>query len=878
MTETITVMLISDDTGIQKTLTEAGILLHEYQENPPPEVDALLLDARNYTTDMNQWLQSQQVPLVMLCDEKCDVPEGLAVHGYLTSENGSPSYCRAAISLAMDYYEASRRVQDHELRYHAMLMVLPDLVFELSRDGVFTGYHVEDESTLLVTPEVFMGKQVHQVLPPHLADIVIEKIEECLSERETVFFEYAMEITHEYRYYEGKMTPLDDNHVFTLIRDVTDTVSYRKVLEEKEYRHSLLLNKLNDAIYFYPINRKNDPGTFLEVNEGACRMLGYTESELLAISRHEIIPPDADIDVAALDRELQANKRVQFQARHLRKDGSTFPVEITTHRFSVGEKEYQLSIAHDITDRVINQTKLEEQYRFIRTMLDSFTHPFYVVDVKTYEVILANKVAEIGEDYSGVTCYAMTHRRGTPCSEDHHPCPMEMVKTKGSHAMVEHIHYTPQGDKRYVEVHGYPIFDDKGEVVQMVEYALDITDRKMMEIELVERTQEADMARELAQQANQAKSDFLASMSHEIRTPMNSILGMLELVHMTDSEEEKNDYYKTAIISAKHLLSIINDILDISRIESGRLELEDEVFSIHALVESIERIFRTEIELKGLEFRVSIEEGMPEWYRGDETRLRQILANLVGNARKFTQQGYIDLSVTVKEKSNEGGVILRFRVADTGIGIDTVMQSDIFNKFQQADRSTTRRFGGTGLGLSICKQLSTMMGGDIMLESDLGSGSIFTVDIPLAQSSSPDTERRKAQNTDFLLHLTILLAEDNPVNVKLARTLLEKKGHTVVHAPDGSAALELCRTEDFDLILMDVEMPIMDGIEAARRIRNGEAGERCKATPIIAMTAHAISDIQRKAEEAGMDSYLTKPVDMQVFESTLRSLLDRRKK
>jgi signal transduction histidine kinase/ActR/RegA family two-component response regulator len=378
--------------------------------------------------------------------------------------------------------------------------------------------------------------------------------------------------------------------------------------------------------------------------------------------------------------------------------------------------------------------------------------------------------------------------------------------------------------------------------------------------ELVRVNEELRRAKEAAEEASRLKSQFLANMSHDLRTPMNGVIGMTALALATDLNEQQRDYLTTVQNAAESLLCLLNDILDFSKIEAGKLTLEALPFDLREVVEQTVKSLRVSADQKGLAVGWRVDPAIPARLAGDPVRFRQILTNLVSNAIKFTEQGRVDVEVDL-EAALSDEVAIRIAVRDTGIGIPPDKLATIFEPFTQADGSTTRRFGGTGLGLSISSRLAELMGGRIWVESELGKGSTFyvTLRFPAAAPEAPTSPQRAETGRRAAPGLRILVAEDNPINQKVIARMLETEGHRVTVAADGRQALEFIEREPFDLILMDVQMPGMSGLEAARRIR-----ERERATggriPIIALTASAMKGDRERCLEAGMDDYLSKPV------------------
>jgi len=367
----------------------------------------------------------------------------------------------------------------------------------------------------------------------------------------------------------------------------------------------------------------------------------------------------------------------------------------------------------------------------------------------------------------------------------------------------------------------------------------------------------------LADSASRAKSEFLANMSHEIRTPLNGVLGTLELLAESELKPAQREWVDTVRSSGTHLLTLLSDVLDVSKIEAGKVVLEHAPFDLRRLLVELQRHFAPTAAAKGLSLACDVASDVPSALVGDATRVRQVLFNLVGNALKFTERGVVTLCGIARQHIGDQ-LELELRVRDTGIGIAPERLDAIFDKFTQADASTTRRFGGSGLGLSIARDLARLMGGDVRVHSELGRGSEFVVTLRVARAAE---HADAGLNAPLRPGLRVLVAEDNPVNWRVTQALLEKLACSTSHAATGAEAVRAAQAHAFDVILMDCQMPELDGFEATRAIR-AAPGPNAR-TPILALTANALAGDEQRCHAAGMDDYLAKPVRREELEALL---------
>ena len=431
---------------------------------------------------------------------------------------------------------------------------------------------------------------------------------------------------------------------------------------------------------------------------------------------------------------------------------------------------------------------------------------------------------------------------------------------RGEFRSGEFCRRTKLGTQIWIHAYYNPILGADGRPWKIVKFAVDLTERKMMEMNLLE-------AKNRAEAATAAKSTFLANMSHEIRTPMNAIIGYTDLLMEMSLDKTPHQHLETISQSAHSLLGLLNDILDAAKLEQGAVELEQLPFSLRNVCQLVVDVLKLSALAKGLKLRFDCQQGLHDIYIGDAFRLRQILLNLLGNAIKFTESGEVRLEAKAE------GSALRLEIRDTGIGMSQDTLDKIFSPFVQADVSTVRRFGGTGLGTTIARQLVEKMGGSIVVDSQVGLGSVFRVTLPLPKGSTlPETGAAEPAPPP-LPALEVLIADDVPQNLKLLQIVLGRKGHKTWLANDGEEAVALAGRQRFDVILMDIQMPNVDGLTASRRIRAAEHAEGRPRVPILAVTASVLQEDKQATFDAGMDGFITKPVNMAELEAEIVRVL-----
>jgi len=653
------------------------------------------------------------------------------------------------------------------------------------------------------------------------------------------------------------------NGIVANFHDITEKVLTTERLRLSQERFDLAVQGTNDGIWDWNIAAGE-----IYYSPRCKEILGYEDSEIqndvdtwVSLIHPEDKSLALDLLYKYLGQELQ-NYNVRFRMRH--KDGSWKWIMSRGKAIRDADgKAIRMIGAHtDITrdkETELQLIKNEERLKLFITytpaaiaMLDNRMR--YIMVSKRWlesygleeENIIGKSHLEIFPDIPEK--WREVHKRCLAgavekCDED------EFIRTDGKMDWVKW------------EIH--PWYKEDNAIGGIIMFTEVITEAKLARQNLAAYSRELEVERDKAEAANRAKSEFLANMSHEIRTPMNAVIGLANILSTSRPLTEKQqEFVDTLLLSSHSLMSLINDLLDIAKIETNNINLESIVFNLESLLKEVMEVSRLRAEDKGIYLNLEMDPGMPKFYSGDPLRIRQIITNLVANAVKFTEKGGVRVHAVFKPGDSE----VLISVKDTGIGIAENQQKIIFEKFTQADASMTRKYGGTGLGLAISKNLAEILGGEISLKSRLGKGSEFIISLPLepaeeirSHDETPANEP-KIEVAEVTQRGQVLLVEDYKANVMVATSMLDQLGYSYIIAHDGLEAVEKVKSGgDFFAVLMDVQMPRLDGLEATRRIRLYEKEKGLKPAPIIAMTAHAMTGDRERCLESGMDDYISKP-------------------
>jgi len=713
----------------------------------------------------------------------------------------------------------------------------------------------------------FVGKSVYDFLVPEDVYLAKLEIQGILQGKSSGRLEYKG------RKANGDIFDLETNT--ELIRDdegnpsgfvfIIRDISERKRIEAELYKWANLFLHAE-----WGVTAESAEGYRFEMmNPAYARMHGYTVDEMRGMSILDVLTPESRKKVPAMLELIHETGHREFEAKHVRKDGTIFPVWVdsTVIKDSTGKVLFRAVNVQDLTDRKQSEKILDIEQTLMNNLMNSIPDKIYFKDLESRFIRINNATAQLmhvgnPEDAIGKTDFDyFTEEHARPAYEDE-----QLIIQTGQPLIKEEKETIANQPDCWVKTIKLPLLDKNGNIIGTFGTSADITDQKLLMEVLQETNSQLESstmkANELAVQAelaNVAKSEFLANMSHEIRTPMNGVIGMTGLLLETDLDEEQQRYTEIIRSSGENLLTLINDILDFSKIEAGKLELETLNFNLHSLLDDFAAALAIRANEKNLEFICAADPDVPALLMGDPGRLRQVLTNLTGNALKFTQIGEVSVHAKCIER-NDQEVMLLFSIKDTGIGIPENKIGLLFNKFTQADSSTTRQYGGTGLGLAISKQLSELMGGEIGVKSDPGHGSEFWFTVRM--KLQPEKSQNMLPAPVNLNGVKVLVVDDNATNREVLVIRMTSWGMRPMEVPDGPSAFramaEAYQEKDpFQIAVLDMHMPGMDGVMLAQLLKGDS--RLCK-TPLVLLTSLGERGDARRFENIGFAGYLVKPL------------------
>ncbi len=786
--------------------------------------------------------------------------------------------------------QTEQALQASERDFRGLIEGLPDIILRFDRLGrhLFASPNVESVTGIPATE--FIGKTHRELgFAEHMCAYWEDKIGKVFESGEVFETEFEHRVDDRTIIFNWRLIPERSyqgiESVLSISRDVTRAALAETALRESKDEYHALFDSMSELVVLHEIvfdeHGKATNYTITDCNPAFTKVTGIRRENAVGKLATEVYGTKVAPYLSEYEKVVLSGEPCSFTTYYQPMD-KYFEIKVVSPK-----KNLFATVTSDITKRKRAEDVLQKSEERFRSLFENSPTAYQSLDEEGRFIHVNNRLCEL-------LGYSSGELLGKPFSElwseetKHlYPVTFEDFKLSGCvTGELELVH--KDGSIKYLLLEGRIQHDSHGKFVRTHCILTDISERKMSEQALL-------LAKEQAEAANQAKSEFLANMSHEIRTPINGIMGMMQLLETTPLDAEQRQYTQMATGAANRLTRLLADILDLSRVEAGKMDILQSEFSLDELGNSITGLFAVAAGEKNIKLTCDIDPAMPPKLIGDEARLRQVLFNLVGNALKYSDIGNIDVRMIPLIPRQAGDLRVLFTVKDTGIGIPEDRLRDIFEPFQQVDGSYTRKYQGAGLGLTIVKRLIDLMGGHIVIDSLPGEGTDVHVVLPFKlPRDAPQVETTTPQNTTSP-SLRILLAEDEPSSSFPAIKLLEKAGHKVTLAEDGQQALDLLKSQNFDVILMDVQMPVMNGVEATKRIRSQESGvrgqesesreisselqpstfnlQRPRRIPIIALTAYAMAGDREKFLEAGMDEYLAKPVRMEDLQKVLERLV-----
>ncbi len=654
------------------------------------------------------------------------------------------------------------------------------------------------------------------------------------------------------------------------VEDISDLRKTEFAYAEKERLYKIIFDQSVNGIFLVD----SFSGKIIESNEAFRNILGYSAAELEGLNSAELITACDPLNRNNLEETLFLES-LSGEKIYKTKNGELITALVSVSRLNYRERNILCFIIKDITKQKEVENELAKNRYFLQQILETLPNILYIYDFKDHNIKFINfgQAGFLGLKEKEILSKPLMQEMLHPEDKDAQNRHLESLNNSRGKEVFEYEFRLKESEGDYTWFRAYEavfLRDEAGSPVEILGVAVNITENKII-------LEEYKKSKEAAEAANKAKGDFLANMSHEIRTPLNGIIGLTNLLLSSELNQKQKEYTDLIKTSSNSLLSIINDILDFSKIESRKVKLSEDNISIHDLVAETIKLFEIDAKNRKISLYCEIDKRINYILIADHIRIKQILFNLLSNALKFTAKGFIKLCV--KEILREAEIVtLAFSVSDTGIGIPEEKINLIFERFSQLDSSYTKKYAGSGLGLAIVKSIVDSMGGNIYVESTEDHGTTFTCELPFRLSEIIDEPKRQeaAISPNNMSHSRkVLLVEDDFVNQLYVKTILKEKNYDVSVANNGNEALNLMTMSQFDLILMDGQMPIMDGFEATRKIREAEKSTKGHI-PIIALTAYALNEEKNKCFESGMDDYISKPIDEILLFSTIEKYISKK--
>ncbi|MFD2934213.1 PAS domain-containing hybrid sensor histidine kinase/response regulator [Spirosoma flavum] len=758
--------------------------------------------------------------------------------------------------------------QTSENRYRQLVESVRDIIFKISPEGYFTFVNSRMVDCLGYTQSELVGWHfINLVLPNYRVELISFYQTMIRTGQSDTYIEFPVRAKDGHTVWIGQTVGLvdDDQHIPELVavaRDITKRKHAEDDFLTTQARLASLITNLHTGVLVEDENR-----TIILVNQLYCDLFGITQAPevLVGLAFVPVAVPAPSLFTDAMPFRQQMDEAVNKQCAVINEVISLADGRMLTWTYIPiwldGHYRGHLWQYTDITEKYRSDERIrksDEKYRGIMNSME-----LGLLEVDNNQTIL-----RAYERCCNMLGYTEDELVGKNAANLLVPPEFRQVvngqqgqRRQGNAGSYELPLIRKDGSRIWVLISGVPITNEQGVIVGSMGIHYDLSERKRLEEELY-------LAKQIAEEVRYTEKQFLANMSHEIRTPLNAIIGFSTMMETTLLDAQQQEFAGFIRTAGKNLLIIVNDILDISKIEAGMLSLESIPFSIHLLADSIRTMLHSMAADKNLHLVVETDSTLPSAVLGDPTRLTQILVNLLSNAIKFTKQGGVTMRIE-KQAETDGVVQVRFSVQDTGIGMAADVLPYIFERFRQASDFTTRHYGGTGLGLNIVKSLTELQGGWVTVSSTPGEGSCLTVQIPYKvapQQIEPVADESVAPSSTDTGDITILVVEDNIMNQKLALQVLKHLGYSAQVAENGQQALEKLQETNFDLVLMDIQMPVMDGYTTTRHIRNTLRS----AVPIIAMTAHALASEREQCLQAGMNDFIPKPFQIEELQRIIR--------